>query len=298
MTALSCTVDSRDANVLETPSDDESGPTSNANPGEGTGGSTATPGSSGTTGEGTGSSLPFIPGQQGSAGSSGSATGGQEPPAGSAGSSGAATSGPEPPVGSAGSGSGSEATSQPEVIGGCFNQLLGNGDFEAGHSAWQEVAPVRDVIVKRDHPGLIAAGVAPQSGDYLAWIGGVPNSDFDFFETTISQDVAIPAETLSLTLTGYVWVAQPELGQMPADWAVLEFSDPDPNAPLNGLVWQVALWNDESVNSGWQYFEIQRTEVERLKGRTLPLIGSARSNGGGTLSVWLDSLRLEARCAR
>jgi hypothetical protein len=296
MLALSCTVDSRDADVLETPSEVERG--ANTNPVDGNGGSTASAGSSGTTGEGPGSSLPFIPGQEGSAGSSGSATSGQTPPAGSAGSTGSATSGQTPPAGGAGSGSGSEANTQPEVIGGCFNQLLGNGNFDAGHVAWSEVAPVRDVIVQRDDPGLIAAGVAPQSGDYLAWIGGVANSEYDFYQTTISQDVAIPAETLSLTLTGYVWVAQPELGQMPADWAVLEFSDPDPNAPLNGLVWQVALWNDESVNSGWQYFEIQRTEVERLKGRTLPLIGSARSNGGGTLSVWLDSLRLEARCER
>lgn len=295
LTALSCTVDSRD---VETPSDMAPDPSGNANPGEGAGGSTAPPGSSGTTGEGPGSSLPFIPGVQGSAGAAGSATGGQEPPVASAGSSGSATGGQEPPLGSAGSGSGSEATTQPEVIGGCFNQLLGNGDFEAGHSAWGEVAPVRDVIVDRNEPGLVAAGVAPQAGDYLAWIGGVPNSEYDFYQTTISQDVAIPAETLSLTLTGYVWVAQPQLGQMPQDWAVLEFSDPDPNAPLNGLVWQIALWNDESVTSGWQYFEIQRTEVDRLKGRTLPLIGSARSNGGGTLSVWLDSLRLEARCAR
>jgi hypothetical protein len=184
-----------------------------------------------------------------------------------------------------------------EVIGGCFNQLLGNGNFDAGHSAWQEVAPVRDVIVPRDLPALVAAGVAPQSGDYLAWIGGVPNSEYDFYQTTISQDVAIPAEALSLTLTGYVWVAQPELGQMPADWAVLEFQDPDPNSQQS-LLWQIALWNDASVTSGWQYFEIARADVEKMKGRTITLVGSAKTNGGGTLSVWLDSLRLEARCER
>ncbi|HKO90338.1 MAG TPA: hypothetical protein VJU61_04255 [Polyangiaceae bacterium] len=285
---MSCAVDSRDASVLEPPRDEEGAPTTtNPGPGAGMGGSTSSAGSN-SNGEMPGSSLPFIPGQSGPG------------EVGSAGSSGAGTIEPGPPAGSAGSGSstGEVAQTEPEVVGGCFNQLLGNGDFDAGHAAWQEVAPVRDVIVKRDHPGLVAAGVAPQSGDYLAWIGGVPNGEFDYYETTLSQDVAIPAETLSLTLTGYVWVAQPQLGQNPQDWAVLEFSDPDPNAPFNGLAWQVDLWNDESVTSGWQYFEIQRTEVERLKGRTLPLIGSARSNGGGTLSVWLDSLRLEARCAR
>jgi len=189
---------------------------------------------------------------------------------------------------------------EPEVIGGCFNQLLANGGFDAGHAAWQEVAPVRDVIVGRDHPALVAAGVTPQSGDYLAWIGGVANGDFEMYETTLSQDVAIPAETLSLTLSGYVWVAQSDLGEMPSDWAVLEFSDPQAplDDPYNGLRWQVLLWSDESVTTGWTYFEVQRTEVELIRGRTLSLTGSARPAANGTLNVWLDSLRLEARCER
>jgi hypothetical protein len=238
------------------------------------------------TAEGSGGSLPFVPGASGSGGSAGSAESGQEPVAGSSGS---------------GSGSGgATAAVEPEVIGGCFNQLLANGDFDTGHAGWQEVAPVRDVIVGREQPALVAAGVTPQSGDYLAWIGGVTNGQFEMYQTTLSQDVAIPAETLSLTLSGYVWVAQSELGQMPSDWAVLEFSDPQApvDDPYNGLRWQVLLWNDASVTSGWTYFEVQRTEVDLIRGRTLQLIGSARPAANGTLNVWLDSLRLEARCER
>jgi hypothetical protein len=273
-------VDSRDASLLEPSGGAEGRSTADTNPSDGTGGNTA--GSTGA-GEGSGGSLPFVPGEQGSGGSAGS---GQEPVGGSSGS---------------GSGSGGvTAEVEPEVIGGCFNQLLGNGAFDAGHAAWQEVAPVRDVIVGRDYPALVATGVTPQSGDYLAWIGGVQNGQFEMYETTLSQDVAIPTETLSLTLSGYVWVAQSDLGEMPSDWAVLEFSDPQAplDDPYNGLRWQVLLWNDGSVTTGWTHFEVQRTDVEFLRGRTLSLIGSARPAANGTLNVWLDSLRLEARCER
>jgi hypothetical protein len=81
---------------------------------------------------------------------------------------------------------------------------------------------------------------------------------------------------------------------MPFDWAVLELSDPDPNS---SFIWQVHLWNDDELTSGWTYFEVTLSEeVFRLAGKTVPLLADSRPNGGGTLSVWLDSLRLEARC--
>ena len=181
-----------------------------------------------------------------------------------------------------------------ETIGGCFNQLLANGGFESGGSGWTEIAELRDVIVERNDPALLQAGVTPQAGDYLAWIGGIPNNQFDGYATTLQQEVAIPAEALSLTFSGYAWAVQPELGQMPFDWAVLELGDPDPNS---SFIWQVHLWNDEELTSGWTYFEVTLSEeVFRLAGKTVPLLVDSRPNGGGTLSVWLDSLRLEARC--
>jgi hypothetical protein len=45
-------------------------------------------------------------------------------------------------------------------------------------------------------------------------------------------------------------------------------------------------------------FDAVLPDVERIAGRTLPLVADSRPSGNGTLSVWLDSLRLEARCTR
>lgn len=109
--------------------------------------------------------------------------------------------------------------------------------------------------------------------------------------------MTIPAEALAVSLSGYVWISQPNLNRMPFDWAVFEFLDPSIDADYQG-VWQVELWNDMSVTNGWVYFEAQQTDVSRMAGRALQLSADSRPNGDGTLSVWLDSLRVEARCAR
>lgn len=187
---------------------------------------------------------------------------------------------------------------ETEPIGGCFEQLLPNAGFERGHAAWTETADVRDVIVSTDHPALVGTGVSPQSGNYLAWVGGVANGDFVMYQTTLRQEVAVPAEAISLTFSGYAWVSQPDPGEPLADWAVLQVEDPSPAS--NG-VWQIQRWDDQSVTQGWQHFEVVTTDatiLSRLAGHTVPVTTFAVPNGNGTLNVWLDSLRFEARCPR
>jgi hypothetical protein len=101
-----------------------------------------------------------------------------------------------------------------------------------------------------------------------------------------------------LTFSGYAWVSQPDLGEPLADWAVLQVEDPNPAS--NG-VWQIQRWDDQSVTQGWQYFEVVTTDatiLSRLAGHSVPVVSFAVPNANGTLSVWLDSLRLEARCTR
>ena len=140
--------------------------------------------------------------------------------------------------------------------------------------------------------------MSPQAGNYLAWVGGVPNGDYVMYQTTLRQEVAVPAEAISLTFSGYAWVSQPDLGGPMADWAVLQVEDPNPAS--NG-VWQIQRWDGQSVTQGWQYFEVVTTDatiLSRLAGHTVPVVTFWVPNAGGTLSVWLDSLRLEARCPR
>jgi hypothetical protein len=52
-----------------------------------------------------------------------------------------------------------------------------------------------------------------------------------------------------------------------------------------------------SPTEGWVPFEAVKTiGLESMRGRTSNLVGDSRPDGNGTLSVWLDSLRLQARC--
>ncbi|HTV18794.1 MAG TPA: hypothetical protein VMG12_08990 [Polyangiaceae bacterium] len=258
----------------------------------------------------------------GTAGAAGSAnpapatTGGVEEPApsgdvGSVGAAGAAGEGAEGEGavgGGAGVGGSSPASANPQapvppdngVPVVCGEQLLANGDFDAGDDArWTVTSDARATLLSRADPALAASGVTPQSGDYLVWLGGVPNGEYGLkYATRIAQSVTIPANATRLTFSGYVWVTQPEPDLPLIDWAVMEFFDPSAPATeeYQGL-WQVALWNEDNVTAGWVPFEVVKTmDLENMRGRTLTLVADSRPDGNGTLNVWLDSLRLEARC--
>jgi hypothetical protein len=94
-----------------------------------------------------------------------------------------------------------------------------------------------------------------------------------------------------------MWIQQPELGLQPtSDWAVIEFLDPLVTEGYDDL-WQIGTWNEADVTTGWVPFElVKTTQMERFRGRTLEIMADSRPDGNGTMSMWLDSLRLEARC--
>ncbi len=243
--------------------------------------------------------LPLAPGAAGAAespsGGAPEAPGAQQPGSQQPGSQepGAAGQG----AGGAGNTPGASAppvASEPEVIGGCFNQLLRNGDFERGSEGWTELSELRDIIVWNGHSELAPTGVSAQAGNYLAWIGGIPSGEFMMYRTRLTQEVAIPAETVSLTFSGYVWASLPEVGLPNPDWAILELADPEPSS---SFLWRVMYFEDTQTE-GWVRFEQTSTDVARFAGKTVPVQIHNMPNANGLLSVWLDSLRLEARCPR
>jgi hypothetical protein len=303
-----CAIDSRLGRVQDSP--DESA--ESADPMRGSVNTAASAGAAGSAemasampgqiapvggGDGTETGIaPVLPPPDGAAGASGSVSAQGSMGPGAAGSMGAGS--PGQGAGGADSAPGMGApppppVTEPEVIGGCFNQLLRNGDFERGREGWRETSELRDVIVWRDHPDLAPTGVTPQAGNYLAWIGGVPNGDFMGYPTRLQQEVQVPAEAQSLTLSGYYWAAQPELGRMPFDWAMLELADPDPESRY---LWRLPF--EDTVTETWTRFEMTTTDVSWFAGKTVPVQTFSVPNGNGTQSVWLDSLRLEARCPR
>jgi len=182
----------------------------------------------------------------------------------------------------------------------CGDQLLANGDFDAGADAgWTVTYDARAVLLSGADPALAGSGVTPQNGDFLAWLGGIPNGEFGLkYTTRIAQSVTIPENATRLTFSGYVWVTQPEPDLPLIDWAVMEFFDPSaPQTEEYQGLWQVALWNEDNVSQGWTRFEAVMTMgLEDMRGRALTLVADSRPDGNGSLNVWLDSLRLEARC--
>lgn len=298
-----CAIDSRVGRVDMSPSeasasdsdgsDDSGAPGNTGNSAEGSGAERTAPGAGTET-----SIAPVLPPPGDNGGTSGSGSGASSTDPATPGSmEPGAPATPGPGAGGAGTTAGLDApppATEPEVIGGCFNQLLSNGDFERGSAGWTVSSELRDVIVWNGHGALAPTGVAAQSGNYLAWIGGLPSGDFTMYRTRLQQEVAIPAETLSLTFSGYVWAAQPELGLQNPDWAILELADPTPDSTY---LWRVQYFEDTQT-AGWVRFEETWTDVSRFAGKTVPVQVHNMPNGNGLLSVWLDSLRLEARCPR
>lgn len=210
----------------------------------------------------------------------------------------ATTATPSAPLGAAAPDAGPAAL-PAESAAVCGQQLLVNGAFDEGSAGWNEIWDARQVLFSAGDPLLVAAGVAPQSGSTLAWIGGVPNGEFgQKYTSSIQQEVVIPSDAIALSVSGQIWVQQPELGQpFPAvDWVVLELLDPTP-ADGPSIAWQIETWSDADVSPGWVAFEaLNINEIAFLRGRRLLLSAASRPDGNGTLSVWIDSLRLEARC--
>ncbi|HYQ40922.1 MAG TPA: hypothetical protein VER11_03115 [Polyangiaceae bacterium] len=243
-------------------------------------GGNASPGSAGNVIHGSAGSAPV-------AGAAGS--GGKAPIAGSGGSA--------PSAGSAGSAATAGAAGAP-VIGGCNAELLKNGDFDAGPVDWRQestapgILEVSDLIVNGAKPALIAANVAPRSGNYLAWLGGVLDTDKGS-RTNLLQDVQIPAKVSKLTVTG---------------WLQITTTETNPNDTTDQLdltlqddkdYWSFHFWKGTEVTNGWKSFSYSISEGNRLdalRGRTLTFYAEAIGDTSQISSFWLDSISLYAEC--
>ncbi len=255
------------------------------------------------SGNGSGGGEPPAAAGEGGLGSSGSSGGVRQNQGGaSAGGPGAAGIGMGG-AGTAGSaGSGTAATGGSggagELVGGCGQQLLHNANFDAGPTPeWSQSSSWSgelDIIVAGGTPALMAEGVAPDSGNYLAWLGGIPDNEFDHYRVDLRQTVSVPATAALLTLTGKTLVKTEEDNSYAADLAYLEFALDD------DLVWQAkALTNLDSENgTGWIAFTASTADLDDIRGQTLTFVAYSRTDPTLKTSFWIDSLRLEATCER
>jgi hypothetical protein len=259
----------------------ESGSGNGAEPG--TGGTDAM---GGNTGTGAGGTPPITGGNTSAGGTTGAAGG-----------SGAAneTGGGGTTGGSASQTGGSGGSGGMTPIGGCNNELLVNAGFDSGKGiGWEEMSdwPGIDLVVNEDDPALTAEGVSPYAGSFLAWLGGIPDNEWDHNVTLIQQHVLIPATASSLTLSGRHLVQSADDPSAEYDEAYLEFDLDD------AVVWQSIRLTNLGASSGWVSFSKTTTDLEHLAGKTLLFYAYARTDPTGKTSFFLDSLSLVASCGR
>jgi hypothetical protein len=218
----------------------------------------------------------------------------------SAGSAGTPTTGGN--GGSAGGGGGSSAgtagSAGGEVVGGCNAQQLKNANFDAGPVAWDQastalgIIEVADVILAKGNARLTTAQVAPKSDDYLAWLGGRPNSEKGT-RVNLFQNILIPAKVSNLVVSGWIRIRTLEPVAADAnDQLDLALQD-DEN------FWSFHVWRAGDATDQWQSFEYQAddpTVLDAVRGRTLTFIAESKTDTTNATHFWLDSLSLIAEC--
>ena len=271
------------------------GTAGNGTPTAGTaGGANATGGSgSGSGGDGSGAS-----------GGSG-ATGGRDGTSGEGGADDGSGGSANPNGGSGGTAGqgGTDASGGSAGFAGeaSCGELLVNGDFELGPSPeWKEYTNYSDdleIVVRADNQFLLEEGGAPQGGQYLAWLGGIPDNEYDSHMVRLRQAIRIPSDTSRLTLSGGLWIKTEETPDDDYDVArALIVREEEDNGAT--VFHQFGEWTNRDSSAGYVELDEWTTELDDLRGKTLTLEVYAITDPEFKTSFWFDELSLYAECER
>lgn len=201
-------------------------------------------------------------------------------------------------AGSGGTGTAGSGGSGGEVIGGCGNQLLANAAFDSGRTGvWTEESTYAgvEILTRRDDAQLVAAGVTPHTGDWLAWLGGIPDNDEERKHTVkLRQTIAVPADAASLTVSGRYWI---KTAENPND-AVYDELFIEIEEQEDVVVQLLHMVSNLDDTTGWTSFERSTDNLDQIRGRTLTFRAYSRTDFTYQTSFYLDSLRLVANCGR
>lgn len=131
-------------------------------------------------------------------------------------------------------------------------------------------------------------GVVEHSAPYKAWLGGfvAPNVGGSVTDV-LYQDVAIPANTTMLQLTGYYEVRSGESGTTPYDTAQVALIQ------TNGTPIETALaLSNAGKTTAWTAFN--KTFTSNLSGQTVRLRFTSTSDDSFATSFYFDTLALTA----
>jgi hypothetical protein len=144
---------------------------------------------------------------------------------------------------------------------------VGNGSFEAGHTAWSEAST--------NYPNLIVndTRIKARSGTYYAWLGGANNET-----SQLSQAVTVQADAPYLRL--YYMSASAESCGNRYDTAQITINGTTvPNGDLE-------LCTSNAVNT-WQAFTI---DLSGAVGKTVTLAITATTDDSAISHLWIDDV--------
>lgn len=157
-------------------------------------------------------------------------------------------------------------------------ELLVNGNFDSGWVAWEEDDGGTGFLIITHSSSSPAA---PQSGSYLAWMGGAPS-----VSQSLSQSVAVPSGTASLQVKGFVWIASEEPGGV-FDTAELRLLSLD-----GALLEPLLSWSNVNETTTWTSFTVFPSG--NYAGQTVRLEFSAELDGNYNTNFFFDTIEFIA----
>jgi hypothetical protein len=173
-------------------------------------------------------------------------------------------------------------------------QLLVNPTFDLMPIAtgWTESEnPNKMVEIVTDQPPS-GMGFSPQSAPYYAWMGGfIASSHSTTYTDEMQQNIAIPAGTTALTLTGYYIVNSAEEPDFPYDTATLGLTQLDGTQ----ITPQLSLSNeDDDGTQSYHGFSLNYTNAAGLAGTSVTMRITTTNDYSNPTNFIFDTLAVTA----
>ena len=204
---------------------------------------------------------------------------------------GCATAGTEQPsTGADAAIDGAAIDARPDAPPPCneiVTELLKNPAFDATPmgTMWMQMPANASypLITDQGQTGGTMGGITEQTAPYDAWLGGLAGTD------VLWQDIAVPARTRLLAVSGFYEVRTGETGATPVDTGSMSFVQTN-DAPI--AVAQ-ALDNTKKTTT-WTTINYSVSNAETLSGMTIRLKMTATNNGAAFTSFFWDTLSVKA----
>lgn len=205
--------------------------------------------------------------------------------------------GPEPGDTSA---AGQASSNDEQTTGSlCDQNILVDGSFEAGEEKWTPSSNytafeqrVHPLVVANDHESLANYAVTAHEGTQFAFLGDVPDNEYDKYHTTLTQSVFVPQEAIGLALVGHIWVSTNETEEQEWDIAYIQLESQENSEDY----WQFKYWSNLDASDGWVKFDAYLDVVDAFRGKHVNLLVQALTDEGTPTRFWFDELEVVVVC--